>query len=520
MKKLIFLIIGALLVVGLVLPGCTGPVTPENEITIAVVGPMTDLQGQNHWDGANMAADEINAAGGVTINGTDYTIVLKKVETKEATEGEDGSTGTANLQAVIDDVDFCVGGFRTEVVQVYREVAMDAEKLFMNCGAATGSLQFGVVTNYAHYKYWFKATPYNESFLVTSLLKIQGTIGAFLKGTLMTLEATNSTYVKDDFKVSLAVGNKLRVHILMENAAWCAGMVAAAQYYLPLLGFTVTGTTLVSPTASDITAELTAIKALYPHIIFTAFSGSVGAVYSVNKNSLAIPAVTLGINVPGQQISHWGNTGGSCEGEIMLDTWAVGVENTPTTVDWFNQYVAQTGRYPVYTAGTYDAIYWVTKAMEATGTTDSDTLIAWMEDPDNAFTTGVSSPKVMQYPMPAITYNATLYFLSEAQVLEIYPDLPAYVQLYWGCGYNGTSQKPHIAHDIAYGPGLVTGIGSQWQDVDHVVGGPGEKLGIWPMVLPGPSIDQYGDWSFAYPGTSDYILTIGGMLNIPWDPYA
>ena len=501
MKRIIFLIIGTLLVLGLVLPGCTGgPPVEENEIVIAVCGPMTDLQGQNHWDGASMAAEEINAAGGITINGTAYTVELKKVETKEATEGEDGSTGTANLQAVIDGVDFCVGGFRTEVVQVYREVAMTAKKIFMNCGAATGSLQFSTVTNYDKYKYWIKSTPYNESFLVTSCLKMTSAVAAVVKATLVAADAS----VDPNYKVSLAVGNKLRVEILMENAAWCAGMVTAANYYLPLLGFNVTGSTTVSPTDTDINDVLGGYLTAghYPHIIFTAFSGSVGAVYSIQKNGLGIPALTIGINVPGQQLSHWANTGGACKGEIMLDTWAVNLSNTATTVAWFNAYMARTGRYPVYTAGTYDSIYFVTKAMKATNSFDSDVLVAWMEDPANAFTTGVSSPKVMLYPTPALTYNSTLYYLSEAQVATMY-NLASYNKTYnqldWQCGFNGTTQKPHITHDIAYGPGLVTGVGSQWQEIT----GSGVKVGIWPMNL-GPNpllVDQYGNWSFAYPGT-------------------
>jgi len=529
LKKILFLIIATLLVLGLVLPGC-GPVAEEEEeeenfITIAVAGPMTDLQGQNHWDGATMAMEEINAAGGVTINGTTYTVKLVKVETKEATEGEDGSTGTANLQAVIDDVDFVVGGFRTEVVSVYRDVAMNAHKIFFNCGAATGSLQLSVVTNYDKYKYFFKATPYNESFLVKSCLKMTSTIGAVLKSTLAGLEtATNGTGVKDAFKLSTAAGGKLRAHIVMENAAWCAGMVAAAQAYLPLLGFTVTGTTLLSPTATDISTEMNAIKALNPHIIFTAFSGSVGAVYSTTKSDLGIPAVTMGINVPGQEFDHWANTDGACEGEIMLDTWAVGLANTGKTVAWFNKFVDEFDRYPVYTAGTYDAINMMCGAMKKAGSFDPAVLIPWLEDPDNAYTDGISSPKVGYYAMPAVTVTAgQLWALSAAQVADWY-DLASYNKTYseaaWECGFLSGVQQPHIAHDIVYGPGLVTGIGSQWQKVS----GEGTKVGIWPLNL-GPSYnaaltDQYGNWNFAYPGTKKYILTIGDMLNIPWNPYA
>jgi len=528
LKKYLFLIIAALLVLGLVLPGCGGGGQQEEEeeeeelfITIAVTGPMTDLQGQNHWDGAQMARDEINAAGGVDVGGTMYDIKLVQVETKESTEGEDGSTGTANLQAVIDDVDFCVGGFRTEVVSVYRDVAMDAEKIFMNCGAATGSLQFSVVTDYDEYKYWFKATPYNETFLVKSCLKMTGTIGNILKGTLATLEGTNAAYVKDEFKLSTAVDGKLRAHILMEDASWCAGMVLAAQAYLPtVLGLTVTGTTLVSPTAADITTEMNAIKALNPHIIFTAFSGSVGAVYSATKADLGIPALTIGINVPGQLIDHWENTDGACEGEILLDTWPVGIAVTSGTVAWFNDFVDRTGRYPVYTAATYDAIFSLKQAVEATDSLDPDDLIPYLETHSYE---GVGA-KTAYYPMPAIEITpGQLYALSEAQVAELY-DLASYGKTYnqaeWQCGFLSGVQQPHIAHDTVYGPGYQTGAGSQWQDVD----GEGVKVGIWPLNLgsayDAALTDQYGNWNFAYSGTKKYILTIGNMLNIPWDPYA
>jgi hypothetical protein len=308
----------------------------------------------------------------------------------------------------------------------------------------------------------------------------------------------------------------------MENAQWCAGMVLIAQAYLPtLVGLTVTGTTLVSPTATDITTELNAIKALNPHIIFTAFSGSVGAVYSKNKAALGIPALSIGINVPGQEDIHWGNTDGSCEGEIFLDTYAVGLATTGKTVAWFSDYEEQFGGYPVYTAATYDAILAVTLAMEETGSLDPDDIIEFMEDPDNAFTGGTGAAKVAYYPMPDVTITAgQLYALSEAQVRTLYPGLATYSEAQWKAGFEGGSPKGHIAHDAAYGPGYLTGIGAQWQEVS----GEGVKVGIWPLNL-GPAYDaaltdQYGNWNFAYPGTKKYILPIGAMLNIPWDPYA
>jgi len=529
LKKILFLIIATLLVLGLVLPGCGGGQQEEEEeeniITIAVCGPMTDLQGQNHWDGANMAADEINAAGGVDIGGTKYTVELKQVETYESIEGESGDRARANLLAVIDDVDFVIGGFRTEVVTVYREVAMDAGKVFINCGAATDSLQFSVVTNYDRYKYFFKGTPYNSTFLVTSLLKMTGSVGGVLKSTLAGLDtASNGTYVKTDYKVP--ANGKLRVAILMENLSWCEGMVVAAQLYLPTkLPLTVTGTWLVSATATDITSELSAIEATKPHIIFVAFSGSVGAVYSIQKAQLGIPAMTIGINVPGQQKIHWENTDGACEGELILDTWGDGMYQTDYTEDWFNAFVEEFGRYPVYTAGTYDAIRNLCKGAAAKDSLDSDDIVDWLEDPANAMTDSAASPKIMYYPMPDVTITAgTKYALSEAQVEALYPDSPvSYNQSQWLCG---VQSMPCIAHDLVYGPGYMTGVGTQW----HSVEGVGKKVGAWPKQLaptgtPIPTLialglaDQYGNWNFQYPGCQKLILPIGNMLNIPWDPY-
>ena len=514
MKKIIFLAIAALLVLGIVLPGCgEGEGEGENVIKIAVAGPLTDIQGADHLAGAQMAVSEINAAGGVDIGGTDYTIQLVNVETHESTTGVSGVEGTTNLLAVIDDVEFVIGGFRTEAVTVYREVAMNASKLFLNCGAATAALQASVITNYPKYKYWFKMTPYNEVFLVTSMLKMSVTYGGVLNATLAGLEAANSTYVKSDFKMSLA-GYKPRVHIVAEDATWCAGIIAIANSTLPLYGFNVTGISTVGVQADQTTLEgvlQSAYDAEKPHIFFTAFSGASGASYSKAKASLDLPGMTLGINVPGQQKAHWSNTGGACEGEIMLDTWAENVSNTAGTVAWFNAFVSGTGRYPGYTAVTYDAVYLLKDACEALDTTNSTTLIPWLETHQSS--TGVGTAKWATYPLPAVNLGGGVLALSQAQKEALYGTSWAYCVTKW------TTLGGHIQHDTVYGPGYQTGLGSQWQEI----GGTGHKVGIWPVYL-GPAkdaalTDQYGNWNFQYPGTVPYILTIGGMLNIPWDPY-
>jgi branched-chain amino acid transport system substrate-binding protein len=463
-------------------------------ITFAIAGPMTGFQGEQEWWGAELARDEINAAGGMDVRGTAYGIRLLHVETNELVDPS-GTDGVTALSAVIDDVDFVIGGFRTQNVMVYRDVAMDAQKIFMNCGAAKDALQFSVVTDYDKYKYWFKTTPVNEGFLVNALLKITGTIGTVLGNTL----AGYGDAVSEDYRVP--EDDKLRVAILMEDALWCERLVPAAQDWLPRIGFDVVGTWLVSPTAPDITAELSQIAAAKPHIIFTAFSGTVGTAYSAQKIDLGIPAMTIGINVPGEQKQHWTDTEGKCNGEIMLDSWAEGLEVTAKTTGFSNAFMATTGEYPIYTALTYDAIYQLKAAIEATGSLDADDIIQYLETHPYMGVDGLYA----YYPMPAIDLGDGVYALSEAQVRALYPSLATYNQTNWMCA---ASAAPHIAHDLVYGPAYVTGIGSQWQD--------GHKVCVWPMDFGDASdaalTDQYGCWNFEYQGTVDVMIPIEGFL--------
>ena len=142
-KRIVLLIIASLLVVGLVLPGCAGRDGVEDTrppITFAIAQAMTDVTGEHAWDAATMARDEINAGTGVNVGGLYLRIALVRVDTNEVLGTAE--QGVSALLSVIDKVDFVLGGFRTENLEVYREVAMDAKKVFMGCGASTMSLTY------------------------------------------------------------------------------------------------------------------------------------------------------------------------------------------------------------------------------------------------------------------------------------------------------------------------------------------------------------------------------------------
>jgi branched-chain amino acid transport system substrate-binding protein len=555
LKKIIFLIIASLLVIGLVLPGCDGgngilprerPVV-AGEINIAVCGPMDDVQGEHHWYGATMARDEINALPNkINLGGTPHTLVLTKVDTNEVAGLPD--EGVLALKAAIADVDLVVGGFRTEAVSAYRLEAMSEEVLFLNCGAATAALQASVVTDYSDFKYWFKATPYNEVFLVTSMLKLTGSAVASLVGNLLAYHAGGAGYPWTDGDYAITGSGthedpfEVKIAIFGESLSWAAGIVEVAEEKLPTLildskniTMDVVGTWLVSDTKTDVGTEIGEIAAAKPHVVFTIFSGPVGKVYSKARADSGLPALSLGINVEGQLQGMVDYTADGCEFDIMLDTWGYGVEQTTLTGDFLDTFMSSSYAedYPLYTAATYDAIYSLKATLEAVGI-DPDDMITYMEDISNGLM-GVGATNTTYYPMPA-----GVGALSEAQVLEYYPWLDGLTIKNYGeapttWAYNASDwevEDGFIAHDTVYGPAYQTGMGTQWQDVEGTL----RKVGWWPTVIPGlealdglspeliPAmyqagmweskvLDQYGNWNFAYNGQTPLQLPLGWWLT-------
>jgi branched-chain amino acid transport system substrate-binding protein len=429
-RKILFLFFACLLLVALVFPACGAP-EKGNVIKVGVVGPMQFVQGEQHWMGATMAAEEINDAGGVKIGDQNYEIQLVKVDSNEILDVA-GAASAVERAITVDKVDFLMGGFRTEAVYPMSDVAMEYQKIFLNVGAATAALQARVGEDYDLYKYFFKITPYNEYFLVTSDFKMLEMVAEILK---------------QDFGIT-----KPRVAIIAEKLEWAEAMVALAQARLPAMGMEVVGTWRPSDTATDVTAELTAIAAKEPHIIFTTFSGPVGITYAKQRGELEIPAVSVGINVEAQKKGFWDATGGKGNYEFVLNTYAKGVALTDKTIPFFDEFEELTGEFPTYTAATYDALLAMKENIEEAGTLDADALVPIIEKSVFSGTAGMTK----YYPL----------------------DSPA-------C-------PPLCPHDIVYGPGYQTGVGTQWQD--------GELKGVWPKKEYG-TVDDFGDWRFEYPGT-------------------
>ena len=384
------------------------PAWGADVIKIGVIGPMNFLQGKGHWNGALMAEEEINAKGGVQVGDKKMKIELVKADSNEFVNVTDATNAMERLMTQ-DKVDFVVGGFRTEAVLAMQDIAMDYKKVFIGCGAAHPKLCTRVAEDYDRYKYFFRGTPFHSGNLVRTCFIQMATVGAILKKALGL--------------------PKVKVAIVAEKAMWVDPMIKAAEGFIPKMGMEVVGVWRPSATATDVTAELSAIQRSGAEMIFTIFSSSVGIPFARQAGELKVPAVQVGINVEAQKDGFYEATQGYGNYVYTMNTYCRGVESNENTKHFVDTYVKKFGETPTYTADTYYAIALaLAPTIEEAGTIDSDKVVSILEN-------------------------------------RVYKSASGTVK------YTKTKDGKHL-HDLTWGPGYLTSLGVQWQD--------GKMMGVWP----------------------------------------
>ena len=399
LKSLLVIILAFFLVVTFCFPAWGA-----KTIKIGVIGPMQFVQGKGHWNGAVMAAEEINAKGGVKVGNKMMKIELVKADSNEFLNVTDATNAMERLMSR-DRVDFVVGGFRSEAVLAMQDIAMDYKKIFIGCGAAHPELCLRVAKDYDTYKYFFRGTPFNSSFLVRTAFIQMATVAGIMKA-----------------KLGIP---KIRIAVVAEKAMWADPLIPAAKGFIPKLGHEVSGVWRPSAVATDVTAELSAIQRADTHIILTFFSSSVGIPFARQAGELKIPAALVGINVEAQKDSFWQATQGHGNYVMTINTYNRNVEVNELTKPFIDTYVKRFGETPTYTAETYSAIkHSIVPVIEMTGTLDADRLVKVLE--------------VREYKVPS---GKIAYIKDE--------------------------EGRHL-HDLKWGPGYLTSLGVQWQDGKQV----------------------------------------------------
>jgi branched-chain amino acid transport system substrate-binding protein len=327
----------------------------KEPIRIGVIAEAQSVVGSSLSPAAQLAADEINATGGVD---------GRKIEIVTYDDHSTSADAVRAFQRAVseDKVNAVIASYTSEVVLALEPWASRLKTVLITPGAASDVITANIAKDYDRNKYTF------HGYLTSGGLARQ--VCAAAKDLLV-----------DSLKMKTAV-------IMSEDAAWTKPLDESYEKCLPEIGLQVLDHIRFSPDTTDFTPIFNKIETAKPDVIITGIS-HVGTQPTVQWKNQEVPIPMFGISSQATNSSFWNDTNGATEGVCYQGVSGPDVAVTPKTLPFVNAFKAKYGNFPSYAGYTaYDEVYYIADAIKRAGTTDSDKLVEALEATDYVGTIG------------------------------------------------------------------------------------------------------------------------------------
>ena len=327
----------------------------KEPIKIGVIAEAQAVAGSSIPLAAQLAADEINAKGGV--GGRQIKIFVYDDHSSAA------DAVRAFQRAVSEDkVNVVIASYVSEVVLALQPWAARLKTVMITPGAASDVITANIAKDYDHNKYTF------HGYLTSGALA--ESVCAAAKDLLV-----------DGLKMKSAV-------IMSEDAAWTTPLDAGYEKCLPRIGLKVLDHIRFSPDTTDFTPIFNRIEGLKPDVMITDIS-HVGTQPTVQWKNQEVPIPMFGISSQATNSNFWKDTNGATDGVLYQGVSGTGVPTTPKTLPFVDAFQKKYGNFPSYCGYTaYDEVYYLSDAINRAGSDDSDKLVKALEATDYEGTIG------------------------------------------------------------------------------------------------------------------------------------
>jgi branched-chain amino acid transport system substrate-binding protein len=324
-------------------------------IKIGVIAEAQAVAGSSIPQAAQLAAEELNAAGGV--DGRKVEIVSYDNHSSAAE-----SVRAFQRAANEDHVNAVIASYISEVVLALEPWTGRLKTVMVSPGAASDVITQNIAKDYSHLKYTF------HGYLRSTSLAQQ--VCAAAKELLV-----------DQLKMKSAV-------VVSEDAAWTTPLDAEYLKCLPAIGLHVLDHIRFSPDTTDFTPIFNKIEAQKPDVMITGIS-HVGVQPTVQWKQQQVPIPMLGISSQATNSSFWNDTNGATEGVLYQGVSGPDVAVTPKTLPFVAAFKKKFGNFPSYAGYTaYDEVFYIADAIKRAGSTDPDKLVVALEATDYVGTIG------------------------------------------------------------------------------------------------------------------------------------
>ena len=432
-KKLIILVVVAIVVIAGVVAAWQLTQVPSAEarnIKIGVVAGMQTVEGQDIARAAELAIDEINAAGGVRVNewNTNVNLELVLVDTVDDAAG---STAGPVTRAITDQgVDLLIGGATTggtlngQIPAITNRVPYIITGASLNLVTRRGSLP----TDNALYI----DDPEGMSYMFhycTTISDYSTTVAHFLADS-----------VKPAVDTAVGSARNLRLAILYRDDGYGRGVkdVTASIIAADNLPIDIVANVSYGTTATTYQSPLISVKENKPDAVYVAgFTADTAEVIKEGINDVGLNSLYIAVEIceDPQYYSLLGETGSF---QILESKIATQWQGDTWYLEKVGEYVADykakfDGKVPgMLGADTYDAVYIAKNAIERAGTvnkasvkdaletTDMPQSLLIMENEKITFSSGTNYHEILPK-----TFIEQLIWNPDAGALQpyvVYPD--------------------------------------------------------------------------------------------------
>ena len=366
-KKLLLPFVSFVMAISIVFLTNPVPLAKAAEpIVIGVPTALGSIEGADAWRSVQMAVEEINAKGGVTVGGVKRPLKAYSIDTREHEPGipvHDALTAVEKLILEKKPHAIVVGAFRSEVLLASMDLIAKYNLPYICSIAMTPAFQKKIVENYDKYKCMFR-TCLNAVYLVKYLGGVMG-------------------FLNKEFGFNKA-------YIVVQDVLWAKATGGRLQKVLEKQGWEVVGFDPYPTGATEFSPTLIKARAKKPQVVVPVFDMPQSGILLKQARSMKVPALLCGFISPVAPGNAWEVFEGEVEGvtNFLFEIGPIPVKAVPKSVAYNKNYGKRWGedtRIKLSGHGpgpSYDSVYVLADAIERAGTLAPNALISALEKTD------------------------------------------------------------------------------------------------------------------------------------------
>jgi branched-chain amino acid transport system substrate-binding protein len=382
------------------------PAAGAEPIVLGVPTSLGFLEGGESLKAATLAAEEINARGGVPVGGEKRPLKIESLDLRDAAPGVPVSEALLGMEKMILDRKvhaIVVGPFRSEALLASMDLLAKHRAPLLASIAMTPAFKKKVEED-PKYRYGFRVS-LDAVYLIQYL---SGAMG----------------FVNKEFGFS-------KVFVMHQDVLWAQATAKAMTGWFGKNGWQVVGTEAYPTGASDFSPGLLKARQAGAQVILPVFDMPQSGVLVKQWNSMKVPALMAGFISPLAGPGAFKTFEGHINGAInaIFELGNMPSPRVPASQAFYDAYAKRWGKEIESGHGpapAYESVYLLAEAIGRAGKLDSDAIVAELEKSNRAGVMGrVKFGKDHQVIFgldPRETATAAVYQWQDGKRVIVYPE--------------------------------------------------------------------------------------------------